>query len=195
MRRMLGTLLAVSAATALFALPAAAADASKLIRTVTAEVIEIVKTRTGADRQAAMRQVVQDNFDLPYMGRTALGTHWNRANERQRARFLAAVETSEARVYSERLGRYAGCTVTIGKVTSRPNDVWIVDSRLNQASGESIKIEWVVHESGQGLRIADVKVEGVSMFMTMRSDFNSYIQGNFGEVEPLVRELEARAAR
>jgi phospholipid transport system substrate-binding protein len=195
MRRVLGTLLAAGAATALFALPVWAADPSKLIQTVTVEVIEIVKTKTGADRQAAMRQVVQDNFDLPYMGRTALGTHWNQANEQQRARFLAAVETSEARAYSERLGKYAGCTVTIGKVISRPNNVWIVDSRLNQTSGESIKIEWVVHESGQGLRIADIKVEGVSMFMTMRSDFNSYIQSNFGEVEPLVKELEARAAR
>src|SRR4029079_6484237 len=82
--------------------------ASKLIRTVTAEVIEIVKTRTGADRQAALRQVVQDNFAVHYIRRTALGTHWNRANERQRARFLAAVETSEARVYSERRGRDCG---------------------------------------------------------------------------------------
>jgi phospholipid transport system substrate-binding protein len=50
-----------------------------------------------------------------------------------------------------------------------------------------------VHDSGQG--IADVKVEGVSMSMTMRSDFNSYIQSNAGDVEPLVRVLEARAAR
>jgi hypothetical protein len=31
--------------------------------------------------------------------------------------------------------------------------------------------------------------------MIMRSDFNSYIQSNFGQVEPLVRALEARAAR
>jgi phospholipid transport system substrate-binding protein len=195
MRRFFGTLLAASAATALFALPVWAADPSKLIETVTAEVVEIVTTKTGADREAAMRQVVQDNFDVPYMGRSALGTHWNQASEQQQARFLAAVETSEARDYSERLGKYAGTTVTIGKVTSRPNNVWIVDSRLNRASGQPIKIEWEVHDRGQGLRIADVKVEGVSMFMTMRSDFNSYIQSNYGEVEPLVKELEARAAR
>jgi phospholipid transport system substrate-binding protein len=195
MRRLFGTLLAASAAAALFALPVRAADPSKLIETVTTEVVEIVTTKTGADRQAAMRQVVQDNFDVPYMGRSALGTHWNQASEQQQARFLAAVETSEARDYSERLGKYAGTTVTIGKVTSRPNNVWIVDSRLNRTNGQPIKIEWQVHDRGQGLRIADVKVEGVSMFMTMRSDFNSYIQSNYGEVEPLVKELEARAAR
>ena len=45
------------------------------------------------------------------------------------------------------------------------------------------------------LRIADLKVSGVSMFMTRRADFNSYIQSHGGTVEPLVKVLEARAAR
>jgi hypothetical protein len=31
--------------------------------------------------------------------------------------------------------------------------------------------------------------------MIMRSDFNSYIQSNFGEVDSLVKEPEARASR
>ena len=33
------------------------------------------------------------------------------------------------------------------------------------------------------------------MVMTRRSDFNSYIQGHSGKVEPLIEELEARAGR
>jgi len=50
-----------------------------------------------------------------------------------------------------------------------------------------------VRDTGQGLRVTDVKVEGVSMVMTRRSDFNSYIQGHGGQVEPLIQELEKRA--
>ena len=63
MRRVLGVLLAAGAATVLFALPVWAADPSRMIETVAAEIIEIAKTKTGADRQAAMRQVVEANFD------------------------------------------------------------------------------------------------------------------------------------
>ena len=70
----------------------------------------------------------------------------------------------------------------------------MVDSKLNQSNGQPIVIQWEVRESGQGLRITDVKIEGVSMVMTRRSDFNSYIQNNGGKVEPLINELEARAA-
>jgi phospholipid transport system substrate-binding protein len=129
------------------------------------------------------------------MGSKALGTHWTQASEEQRMRFLAAVETSEARAYSERLGNFAGSTVTVGNATARPDGTWMVDSSLTLASGQPLKLEWEVRANSQGLRIADVKVSGVSMFTTRRADYNSYIQSHGGTVEPLVKVLEARAAR
>jgi phospholipid transport system substrate-binding protein len=189
--------LAAGAAAALLAISAAAADpAGDLIQSTAGEVINIIKSTTpGAARQAAIQQVLQTKFDLPYMGQTALGANWNKASEAQRVRFLKAAETAEARAYSERFGQYGGQTLVINKVTPRPNGVFVVDSRLNQSNGQPLKLEWEVRDAGRGLRITDVKIEGVSMVMTRRSDFNSYIQNNGGTVEPLINELEARAAR
>jgi phospholipid transport system substrate-binding protein len=196
MRKVSDVLLSAGAAALLFALPVwAAADPAQLVKSVTAHVIDIVKTKTGATREAAFREVLRNDFDLPYMGRLALGTHWNEASEQQRARFLAALETAEVRAYSERLGKLAGFTLTIDKVVSQPNSVWIVDSFLGQASGQPIKVEWEVRDNGPGPRISDVKIAGVSMFLTKRSEFNSYILNTGGTVEPLVKELEVRAAR
>ena len=171
--------------------PAMAADPSQIVQNTAQQVIEIVKTKTGAARQAAILGVLQTSFDMPAMARAALGTHWNTATEQERARFLKAVATAEAKAYSERFGQYGGQTLTIGKVTPRANGVTIVDSRLNQTTGQPIKLEWEV----RGDRIIDVRVEGVSMVMTRRADFSSYIQSKGGQIEPLVSELEARAAR
>jgi phospholipid transport system substrate-binding protein len=196
MRKVFGVLWAAGAAALLLAQPVwAASDPSQLVKSVTAQVIDIVKTKTGAPREAAFREVLRNNFDLPYMGRQALGTHWGEASAQQRARFLAALETAEARAYSERLGKLAAYTLTIDNVVARASGVWIVNAILTQASGQLIKLEWEVHDNGQGPRIADVKVAGVSMSQIKRSEFNSYIQNNGGTVEPLVRELEVRAAR
>jgi phospholipid transport system substrate-binding protein len=196
MRKVFGVLLAAGAAALLFAGPVwAAADPSQLVKSVTTQAIDIVKTKTGATREAAFREVLRRDFDLPYMARLALGTHWNEASEQQRARFLAALETAEVRAYSERLGMLVGFTLTIDKVDSRPNGVWIVDSLLSQGGGQPIKLEWEVRDNGQGPRIADVKIAGVSMFLTKRAEFNSYILNTGGTVEPLVKELEVRAAR
>jgi len=189
--------LAAGAVAALLAVSPAAADpAGDLIQSTAVEVIDIIKSTTpGAARQAAIQRVLQTRFDLPYMGQTALGANWNKTSEAQRARFLKAAETAEARAYSERFGQYAGQTLTVGKVTPRPNGLFIVDSQLSQTSGQPVKLQWEVRDAGRGLRITDVKVEGVSMIMTRRSDFNSYIQSHGGTVEPLITELESRAAR
>ena len=188
-RRVVFGLAAVVAASSVV-LSARAQDPAKLVEDTAAQVIDIVKTKTGAARQAAVLQVLQTRFDLPFMGRSALGTHWNQASEEQRTRFLAAVATAEARAYSERFGQYAGQTLTVGKISNRPNGVTVVDSRLNQTTGQPIKLEWEVRHD----KITDVKVEGVSMVMTRRSDFNSYIQNNGGKVDALIAEMEKRAA-
>ena len=196
MHKVFGVLWAAGAAALLLAQPVwAASDPSQLVKSVTAQVIDIVKTKTGAPREAAFREVLRNSFDLPYMGRQALGTHWDEASAQQRARFLAALETAEARAYSERLGKLAAYTLTIDNVVARASGVWIVNAILTQASGQLIKLEWEVRDNGQGPRIADVKVAGVSMSQIKRSEFNSYIQNNGGTVEPLVQQLEARAAR
>jgi phospholipid transport system substrate-binding protein len=194
--RRLAFRLAAGAAIALVAVPAFAADpAADLVSSTATQAIDIIKGTTGAQRQAAIQRVLQTRFDLPYMAQTALGTHWAKASPEQQARFVKATETAEAKAYAERFGQYAGQTLTIGKTISRPNNVWVVDSRLNQSNGQPIKLEWEVRQLPAGLRITDVKIEGVSMVMTRRSDFNSYIQQNGGKVQPLIDELESRASR
>ena len=184
-------------ATAALAVPAHAADgpAAQLIEKVAGEVINLIKTTQGAQREAGIRTVLVNYFDLPYMGRAALATHWDATNPQQRDRFLKAVVSAEARAYSERFGQYGGQTLAVTSVSNRPNNVSVVASKLNQSNGQPIAIQWEVRDSGQGLRITDVKIEGVSMVMTRRSDFNSYISNNGGKVEPLIDELERRAGR
>lgn len=186
----------VAAAALALATPARAADgpAAALIEKVSGEVIALVKAKTGADREAGIRSVLLAYFDLPQMARAALATHWEATTPPQRERFLKAVVSAEARAYSERFGQYGGQTLAIGRVMSRPNGVTVVDSKLNQTNGQPIVIQWEVRDGGQGPRITDVKIEGVSMVMTRRSDFNSYIQNHGGKVEPLIDELERRAS-
>ncbi|MBV8393907.1 MAG: ABC transporter substrate-binding protein [Alphaproteobacteria bacterium] len=184
------------AAVAAFASPARAADgpASTLIEGTAAKVIEIIKDKpAGPARQAAIRQVLESDFDLAYMGRSALGTNWAKATPDEQQRFLKAAIEAEAHAYSERFGQYGGQTLTVGKVSDRGNGVSVVDSKLNQTSGQPISIQWEVRDSGAGLKISDVKIEGVSMVMTRRSDFTSYIQNHGGKVEPLIVELENRS--
>jgi phospholipid transport system substrate-binding protein len=183
------------AAALMFVMPAwAVADPSRLVKSVTAEVVDIVNTKSGVSRDAAIRQVLRNNFDWPYMAREALGRHWNEASEQQRARFLAALEATEGRAYIDRLVKLAEYSLTVDRVVPQSSQSWTVDSVLSKSSGQPIRLEWQVRDNGQGPRIADIKVSGISMFQIKRLEFQSYIQASGGSVEPLVKALEVRAA-
>ena len=169
--------------------------AALLVQRTADQVIEVARTRTGGARESGMMGVLQADFDLNYMGRSTLGTHWNQATPQQRERFLNVVANAEAHSYSQRFGQYSGQTLTVSGVNRRGGGESLVESKLNQGSGEPVAIQWEVRNDGQGPRIVDVKVEGVSMLLTRRSEYNSYIRNHGGTVEPLIDELEARAKR
>lgn len=169
--------------------------AAQLVQRAADQVIAAARANVGAAREAGIRRVLEAYFDLAYMGRQTLGNYWNQTTPEQRERFLKANAAAEARAYAERFGQYRGQTVTVGRVNARGNGVFVVDSTLNQTDGAPVALQWEVRNEGQGPRIVDVKSEGVSMMMTKRGDFVSYIRNHGGQVEPLITELEARAKR
>lgn len=170
--------------------------AAQLVQRAADQGIEVARTNTGAAREAGMRRVLETYFDLDYIARQTLGNYWNQATPEQRQRYLKVSASSEAHAYAERFGQYTGQTITVSRITPRGNGVFIVDSKLTQSGGGApVAIQWEVRNEGQGLRIVDLKTEGVSMILTRRADYVSFIRNNGGQVEALIRELEARAKR
>ena len=91
----------------LFGGPALAADApAQLIQGVADEVIQIVKQAKGPDREAAIGRILATNFDMGYMGRAALGTHWDGTTGPERDRYVGAIHELLAAIPS----RYAWVT-------------------------------------------------------------------------------------
>ena len=171
------------------AVPAAADDAAALINTIANRLLTVLKSGVSdADREREMSAILRQSFDLPAIGRTVLGRHWNAATPEQRQRFLTAFERAEVRAYSGRFREYSGQSLVVGKVTQQaPKE--LVNSQIVQPNGgPAIRLVWEVVNG----KIVDVTIEGVSMAITRRSDFNSYVQRN--GLDALIAELERRAA-
>jgi len=81
----------------------AASDPGQLVKSVTVQALEIASTTSGAPATPLSRGSAQQ-FRYAAHGSSRVGAYWNQASEQQRARFLAALETQEARAYGERLG-------------------------------------------------------------------------------------------
>ena len=175
------------------AVPAFAADAAEVVNATAAEVVELVKAKTGVERQAGFATILESRFDLPAMGQSALGTHWARSNEDQRTRFLKAAAFSEARAYSERFGQYGGQTVVVGRVLNRPNGIFIVESLLNQANGQPIKIDWEELESAFDNKREDLVyyVDLVTGQVILEGEGEEALEGDGGED---IKEAPSRRA-
>ena len=172
-------------------------SAAEFIQRTAGRVLDLVLTQTGAAREAGIMRVLESDFDMTYMARVALGKHWDQATPAQRERFLKVAASAEAHTYARRFGQYGGQKLTVDRSAprARGDGVSIVNSTLTQTDAEPIAIQWEVYSGGQGPRIVDVRIEGVSMQVTRRADYNSFIQAHGGDVEPLIAELEARAKR
>jgi len=185
-RRWLVTCVMASAAMVFATIGAAAQEAAQVVENMASQVLATVKTgASDAEREQQMTQLFRANFDVNAIGQMVLGRHWNGATPEQRDRFMAAFERAEIRAYSGRFKNYQGQTLKIGKVT--PNGAsQLVDSQLMQPAGQPIRIVWEISRG----KVIDIAVEGVSMGMTRRSDFNSYVQRN--GLDALINELQRR---
>lgn len=181
----------------LAALPARAADtdqAKTVIDGMAQRAISVLK-ETGqgdkAKREAQFRDIFRDSFDIPKIGQFVLGIYWRRATEEQRAEYLKLFEAFIVKTYAERLSQYSGEKLQVDGARAN-GDKTVVDSEIVRGSGQPIRIAWELEKDAGGkFKVTDVNIERVSMSQTQRSDFNSYISQNGGNVDALIAKLRS----
>lgn len=171
-------------------------DAATFIDSMARQAIALAQhTRSSTLVQPELRQLVDQRFDLPLIGRFALGRHWNTATPEQRQEYLRLFEETIVRTYSRRFEGYAGQTlVVLGARSAGSQGDTLVQTELSQASGLPIAVDWRVRESSGAYRVIDVQVSGISMAVTQRDEFNSIIVQRGGEIEGLLRVLRQRVS-
>ncbi len=145
------------------------------------------------EREARLRGILREAFDMPFIGLFVLGRFWRQASAEQRISYLGLFTEYVLRIYSARLGGYAGESLTV--ISERPagaKDI-IVRTRIDGPSAAPIEADWRVRVSENRLRIVDVMVGGVSMVVTQRSEFAAVIQRN--GLDGLLAVLRERTAK
>jgi phospholipid transport system substrate-binding protein len=153
----------------------------------------VLNAQTQGERAEAFRALLSEGFDLPLIGRYALGRFWRQATPEQRREYTKLFEDFIVTTYAARLGEYSGETLRV--VSSRAdNSDTIVVSEIVREGLQPIRVDWRVRNGDQGLKIVDVVVEGVSMLLTQRDEFASVIQRSGGQVEGLLARLREKNA-
>ena len=145
------------------------------------------------ERKQQFRELFRETFDVPAVGRFVLGRYWRKAMPEVRKDFLAVFEEIMVARFAPKFAGYAETKFEIRKVrTLRAQGQYMIKSRISPTQGEPFQVEWRVREKDGRYKILDVVGQGVSMALTLRSEYASVIKDSGGRVEGLVDRLRER---
>ena len=154
-------------------------EARGLIEKVSAEVLAVLSNQALADRQKfdALVELLEGPIDLDLVARLILGRHWRTADGTQRQEYLALFRDYALANLAAKLHLYRGQSfeVTGAKVVSDKDA--LVTSRILSDGEPPLHVDWRLRQrDGAGPVTIDLIVEGVSLIVTLRSEFASVIE-------------------
>ncbi len=186
--------------------PAAAQQApDSLVRSVTQEVIDIVKQdkeiQSGNTKKtiALVEQKVLPHFNFTRMTALAMGINWRKATPEQQQRLVDEFRTLLVRTYSSALAAYRNQTIDFKPLRAQPSDTDVmVRSEVRQSGAEPVSIDYSMEKTAANWKVYDVAVGGVSLVTTYRDTFANEVRtgGIDGLIKTLAdknRQLDARS--
>jgi phospholipid transport system substrate-binding protein len=170
----------------------------QLVQKITSEVLAAVKSDkelAAGDRQKALKlaeEKVLPYVDFEYATRLAVGRAWRQATPEQRKQLVTEFRNMLVRTYSNSISAYEGQTLKVlpsrGKESS--DDEATVRTQFVRAGGQPLGIDFAMHKAGGGWKVYDITVEGVSLVLTYRSEFDAVVkqEGIDGLIKRLVQK-------
>ncbi len=146
-----------------------------------------------SDREGQLRGVLAKGFDLPLLARLALGRTYRSLDGNQRSDYEELFNDYILKTYSRRFSGFHGIDLKIEGATALNDKDVLVKSVISSEDGSPIKVDWRVRNTGSSPQIIDVVIEGVSMVITQRQEFQSIVQSQ--GVNGLLSILRGRAER
>ena len=183
----------------------AAPDAERamvFVRDGLAELIGILQEEnlSKSEKTARLKKMLDRDFDVPAIGRFALGAYRRNISAETMAAYQQAFDDHVVETYIARLVRYVGPTMARlaseiievrGTRLAGKSDIF-VQTGLARMGEKAIAVDWRVRENGGRLKIIDAYFLGVSLALTYKQEFAAVIRKNDSGVDGLITALRNR---
>lgn len=149
----------------------------------------------AAARRAALKPFLDRVVDWSDLARFCLGRFWTQADPAHRQRFQALFETVILLNVLNRLNTYQSgeSRVVVGHANAT-GDGYEVPTTVQSGNDPAVRITWRVAFVAGTPRIVDVSAEGISLRVTLRSDFGSYLRQNGDSLDALFGAMQRMIA-
>jgi phospholipid transport system substrate-binding protein len=155
----------------------------QLVQKITDEVLAAIKSDkqlAAGDKQKALKlaeEKVLPYIDFEQATRLAVGRAWTQASPEQKKRLVDEFRNMLVRTYSNAIQAYQGQTLKVlpGRGKQDPEDT-TVRTQFVRAGGQPLPIEFHMRQTDKGWKVYDIVVEGVSLVITYRSEFDAVVK-------------------
>ncbi len=146
-----------------------------------------------AAREAAYRSLLADGFHMSFIARVSLGKQWRKISKAERETYVALFSEFILRSYAPALGGFDPSHFNVQEAVERGKQDMLVKTSIAQPSGPPISAGWRVRNVEGKLQIVDIIIEGVSMALNQRREFQGVV-AKLG-MSGLMEMLRARTER
>ena len=169
----------------------------QLVQKITDDVLAAVKSDkqlAAGDRQKAMKlaeEKVLPYIDFEQATRLAVGRAWREATPEQRKRLVTEFRNMLVRTYSNAIEGYQGQTLKVlpSRGKQDPEET-VVRTQFVRAGGQPLPIDFSMRKTDQGWKVFDITVEGVSLVLTYRSEFDAVVKQE--GIDGLIKRLASK---
>ena len=176
----------------------AASDPRAFIQELGDKTVATMST-TGAastDREQRFATMFRNDFDIPALARSALGQYWRTATPQEQQEYVSVFQDYIVQTYASRFGKYYGQQFQTTGQQEGGNGTTIVSSEVSYPNTgyAPSKVSWTVGGTPPNYKIQDISIQGISMRISQRDEFNAYISKHGGNVQELIKALREKIA-
>ena len=171
----------------------------ELVKKVTAEILDAVKSDkelASGNREKALKlaeEKVLPLIDFEEATRLAVGRSWSQASPEQKKRLTEEFRRMLVRTYSSAISSYQGQTMKVLPVRMKPGDTEAtVRNQYIRPGAKPVQLDYSMHKTDAGWKIYDIVVEGISLVLTYRSEFDAVVKQE--GIDGLIKRVAAKSS-
>ena len=145
---------------------------------------------SDVERTSSFTELVMSSIDLNLISKFVLSKAWKNASDEQKEEYLIAFKDYFINSYANKLDQYAGEKIdVIG--SQEAGKYVIVESNIIREGTDTLKInlKWRLLNKDNQIKIIDLNIEGISLVIAQREEFQSFLANNDYDLDKLIEKI------
>ena len=147
-------------------------------------------TISDAERTSGFTELAMSSIDLNLISKFVLSKAWKNASDEQKENYLIAFKDYFVSSYANKLDQYTGEKIdVIG--SQEAGKYVIVESNIVREGTDTLKInlKWRLLNKNNQIKIIDLNIEGISLVIAQREEFQSFLANNDYDLDKLIEKI------